>query len=86
MEVLDQEQIALINLINHQPDIDKKFLYVKDPYEEKYQLLLNKHKRVHLKHCNDPKVLLSTLMIWMIFIKILINIIQIKKRKNIDRI
>ena len=27
---------ALLNLINKQPDIDKIYLYVKDPYEEKY--------------------------------------------------
>ena len=25
------------NLINQQPDIDKTFLYTKDPYEAKYQ-------------------------------------------------
>ena len=28
----------LLNLINHHPDIDKISLYVKDPYEAKYQL------------------------------------------------
>ena len=27
---------ALLNLINHQPDIDKIYLYSKDPYEAKY--------------------------------------------------
>ena len=27
---------SLFNLINHQPDIDKIFLYAKDPYETKY--------------------------------------------------
>ena len=27
---------ALLNLINHQPDIDKIHLYSKDPYEAKY--------------------------------------------------
>ena len=25
---------SLLNLINHQPDIDKIYLYVKDPYEK----------------------------------------------------
>ena len=39
---------ALLNLINHQPDIDKMYLYGKDPYEEKYQLLINKRKKVDL--------------------------------------
>ena len=28
---------ALSNLINNQVDIDKIYLYAKDPYEEKYQ-------------------------------------------------
>ena len=27
---------ALLNLINNQPDIDKIYLYTKDPYEAKY--------------------------------------------------
>ena len=27
---------ALLNLINHQPDIDKIYLYARDPYEAKY--------------------------------------------------
>ena len=27
---------ALLNLINNQLDIDKIYLYAKDPYEEKY--------------------------------------------------
>ena len=27
---------ALLNLINKQPDIDKMYLYAKDPYEAKY--------------------------------------------------
>ena len=32
---------ALLNLING-PDIDKVYLYAQDPYEAKYQLLINK--------------------------------------------
>ena len=28
---------ALINLISHQPDIDKIYLYAKDSFEAKYQ-------------------------------------------------
>ena len=35
---------ALLNLINNQPDIDKIYLYAKDPYEAKYQLLINKRE------------------------------------------
>ena len=33
--------ISLFRLINHQPDIDKICSYAKDPYEAKYQLLIN---------------------------------------------
>ena len=33
---------ALLNLINKQPDIDKLYLYAKDPYEGKYQILIDK--------------------------------------------
>ena len=50
---------ALLNLINHQPDIDKFYLYVKDSYEGKYQLLINKRERVVLKHLNDSKAFIE---------------------------
>ena len=33
---------VLLNLINNQPDIDKIYLYAKDPYEGKYQFLIKK--------------------------------------------
>ena len=31
---------ALLNLINHEPDIDKIYIFAKDPYKAKYQLLI----------------------------------------------
>ena len=46
---------ALLNVINNQPDIDKIYLYAKDPYEAKYQYLINKREKVGLDHFNDPK-------------------------------
>ena len=46
---------ALLNLINNQPDIDKIYLYAKDPYEAKYQFLINKKESTGLKHSNDSK-------------------------------
>ena len=46
---------ALLNLINNQQDIDKIYLYAKDPYEDKYQYLINKRESVGLKNFNDPK-------------------------------
>ena len=50
---------ALLNLINNQPDIDKIYLYVKDPYEAKYQFLINKRKSTGLKHFNDLKAFIE---------------------------
>ena len=44
-----------MNLINNQPDIDKIYLYAKDPYKAKYRYLINKREKVGLNHFNDPK-------------------------------
>ena len=33
---------ALLDLTNNQPDLDKIYLYAKDPYETKYKFLINK--------------------------------------------
>ena len=41
---------ALLNLIKNQPEIEKNYLYVKDPYEVKYEYLINKREKVGLKH------------------------------------
>ena len=50
---------ALLNLINNQPDIDKIYLYAKDPYEAKYQYLINKREKVGLDHLKDPKAFIE---------------------------
>ena len=44
---------ALLNLIDNQTDIDKIYLYAKDPYETKYQYLIKKREKVGLDHFND---------------------------------
>ena len=49
----------LLNLIENQPDIDKIYLYEKDPYESKYQYLINKRERVGINHFNDPKAFIE---------------------------
>ena len=41
---------ALLNLTNKQPDIDKIYLYTKDPYEAKYQILIDKRESTALKY------------------------------------
>ena len=50
---------ALLNLINNQPDIDKMYLCSKDPYEAKYQFLINKIESVAFKRFNDPKAFIK---------------------------
>ena len=37
---------VLFNLIDNEADIDKIYLYTKDPYEAKYQYLIDNHKDV----------------------------------------
>ena len=44
---------ALLNMINHKLDIDKIYLYAEDPYEAKYQLLINKRECTGLNYFND---------------------------------
>ena len=48
-----------MNLINNQPDIDKIYLYAKDPYEAKYQYLIYKREKVGLDHFDDPKAFME---------------------------
>ena len=47
---------VLLNLIENQPDIDKLYLYAKDPYESKYEYLINKREGVGINHFKDLKV------------------------------
>ena len=51
--------LVLLNLINNQPDIDKIYLYAKEPYEAKYQYLINKGEKVGLDYFNDPKAFMD---------------------------
>ena len=46
---------VLLNLIENQSDIDKIYLYAKDPYGAKYEYLINKTESVAINHFNDPK-------------------------------
>ena len=49
----------LLNLIENQPDIDKIYLYAKDPCKAKYQYLINKKEGVGINHFNDPKAFIE---------------------------
>ena len=46
---------VLLNLIENQPDIDKIYLYPKDPYEAKYQYFIKIRQKVGIDHHNDPR-------------------------------
>ena len=61
MDVLDLEKqmYLLPNLLNHEPDIDKLFLCVKDPYKAKYKLLINKRQDRNLRYFNDSKAFIE---------------------------
>ena len=50
----------LLNLIKHQrPHIDKNYLYVKDPFESKYQLLINGKEKVGIENLKSPKAFID---------------------------
>ena len=46
-------------MIENQPDIDEKYLDVKDPYESKYQYLIKKRVGVGINHFNDPEAFIE---------------------------
>ena len=49
----------LLNLIENQPDINEIYLYAKDPYEAKYQYLINKRESADINHFNNPKAFIE---------------------------
>ena len=51
---------SLFNLISQQPDIDKIYFYVKDPYEAKYQLSINNGESAVLKHLSNFKTFIES--------------------------
>ena len=51
---------VLLNLIKHQqPDIEEIYLYVKDPFESKYQLLTNGREKVGIENLKNPKAFIG---------------------------
>ena len=50
----------LLNLIENQADIIYKiYLYTRDPYDVKYQYLINIREKVGIDHFNDPKAVIE---------------------------
>ena len=72
---------SLFYLINHQLDVDENYLYSKDPYKAKYQVVIKKHEDVGTKNFNDSKALIEYSNNWLVFIKTLNIIIQNKNVK-----
>ena len=50
---------VLLNLIENQLDIDKINLYAKNPYEAKYQYLINKRESVGINHFKDAEAFIE---------------------------
>ena len=51
---------VLLNLIKHQrPDINKIYLYVKDPLESKCQLLINEREKIGIQNLKNPKAFID---------------------------
>ena len=44
-----------MNLTHQQPNIDKIYICAEDPYEAKFQFLINKQESSDLKHFIDSK-------------------------------
>ena len=63
---------ALINLIHEQNNIDKIYLNARDLSEPKYEYM----------HLNNPNILSSVQIQWMMFTIILMITIQSEKEKN----
>ena len=49
----------LLNSIENQRNIGKIYSYTKDPYESKYQYLINKRECVGINHFKDPKAFIE---------------------------
>ena len=47
--------MSLFNILSQQPHIYKNYIYVKDPFESKYQFLINKQESARLNLLNNYK-------------------------------
>ena len=73
---------VLLNLIKYQrPDTDKIYLYIKDPFKSKYQLLINKRENVRIKKFKSQKAFIDFLQTTDDFYENLEDYNLTKKRK-----
>ena len=54
-----KKAIPLLNLLNNEPDIDKIYLYAKDPYEAVYKLLAKTRESTGLRYLTDSKTFIE---------------------------
>ena len=57
----EKTNASLNLLMNKQPNVDKIYLYFKDPFESKYQLLINGRENVEIKTLRNPKASINYL-------------------------
>ena len=76
---------ALINLIIHEPYIDRIYLQAKHRYESIYQYLMKTWEKVGLKHHNYAKAFIEYCKDSRMFIKMLMGTIQ-EKNVSINRV
>ena len=69
----DQQRNYLLNSINHQSNINKIYLYAKDPYQQKCQFLINKREKNRSKQFKGPKTFVIVQMIYQMFTITLMN-------------
>ena len=68
-----QQRNYLLNSINHQSNINKIYLYAKDPYQQKCQFLINKREKNRSKQFKGPKTFVIVQMIYQMFTLTLMN-------------
>ena len=59
----------MLNLVIQQPGIDKIYLYTKDPYEAKYQLLINKREGAGIKYFNNSEAFIEAFIYIYIYVE-----------------
>ena len=70
----------LLNLTrNQEPDIEKTYLYFKNPFESKYRLFINGRKKAEIEKLKNPKAFLDYSQTTNMFIKILKTIMKQRK-------
>ena len=56
---LDKSNVLLNLIIYQRPDIDKIYLYLKDPFESKNQLLINGREKERTKRLKNPNAFIE---------------------------